>query len=331
MRALGLYPLTRLAFAAAIARWHAETRADFAVPIDRLPTRGALTRYAAAPHAGAVALPVPLDPLGIPELSRFDRTALLAAHAPVFEIDVTGAYDRPGTVTLDAEDRPAVDTSTATLYTRTAHALIGGQPHLQLVYAIYFTERPARGYFDPLAGRIDGVIWRVTLAADGTPLVYDSIHPCGCYHLFFPTQYATARQRDDGLDEGLFAPQVVRAPSGAERIVVRIESATHYIQRVIVQPRGGPARPLTIDDDRRLTSLPAARGGTRSAYGPDGLMPGTERGERMFFWPTGVESAGQMRQWGRHATAFVGRRHFDDPHLLDAYFSFAKPPLSIAP
>jgi hypothetical protein len=38
-----------------------------------------------------------------------------------------------------------------------------------------------------------------------------------------------------------------------------------------------------------------------------------------------------MRQWGRHATAFVGRRHFDDPHLLDAYFSFAKPPLSIAP
>jgi hypothetical protein len=27
-----------------------------------------------------------------------------------------------------------------------------------------------------------------------------------------------------------------------------------------------------------------------------------------------------MRQWGRHATAFVGRRHFDDPWLLDLYF-----------
>jgi hypothetical protein len=50
-------------------------------------------------------------------------------------------------------------------------------------------------------------------------------------------------------------------------------------------------------------------------------MPGTERGERYFLWPMGVESAGQMRQWGHHATAFVGRRHFDDPHLLDSYFT----------
>jgi hypothetical protein len=27
-----------------------------------------------------------------------------------------------------------------------------------------------------------------------------------------------------------------------------------------------------------------------------------------------------MRQWGRHATAFIGRAHFDDPHLLERYF-----------
>jgi hypothetical protein len=27
-----------------------------------------------------------------------------------------------------------------------------------------------------------------------------------------------------------------------------------------------------------------------------------------------------MRQWGRHATAFVGRRHFDDPRLVERYF-----------
>ena len=45
-----------------------------------------------------------------------------------------------------------------------------------------------------------------------------------------------------------------------------------------------------------------------------------ERLERAFFWPMGIASAGQMRQWGRHATAFVGRRHFDDPGLFDHYF-----------
>jgi hypothetical protein len=27
-----------------------------------------------------------------------------------------------------------------------------------------------------------------------------------------------------------------------------------------------------------------------------------------------------MRQWGHHATAFVGRRHFDDADLLDRRF-----------
>ena len=35
----------------------------------------------------------------------------------------------------------------------------------------------------------------------------------------------------------------------------------------------------------------------------------------------GVPEPGAMRQWGRHATAFVGRRHFDDPDLLERYFS----------
>jgi hypothetical protein len=27
-----------------------------------------------------------------------------------------------------------------------------------------------------------------------------------------------------------------------------------------------------------------------------------------------------MRQWGRHAVAFVGERHFDDPDFMDKIF-----------
>lgn len=41
------------------------------------------------------------------------------------------------------------------------------------------------GSLDLLAGRFDGIQWRVTLDHYGRPLIYDSIHPCGCYHLFF--------------------------------------------------------------------------------------------------------------------------------------------------
>jgi hypothetical protein len=63
-------------------------------------------------------------------------------------------------------------------------------------------------------------------------------------------------------------------------------------------------------------------GSHRSLFGPDGIIAGTERSASWLYWPTGVTAPGAMRQWGRQATAFVGKRHFDEPHLLDRYFEF---------
>jgi hypothetical protein len=331
LRVAGLYPLTRLAFAAGVRLWQDDTRATFAAPLAALPVRGRLVRFGAGAGAEPVALPVPADALGVPLLSRFDRSALLQQHAPVLEIDVAGEHDRPGTVVLDGEDRAAVDPARPLAYVRTSHALLGGRPHVQLVYTFWFTERPARGWFDPLSGRLDGLVWRVTLGLDGRPLVYDTIHPCGCYHLFFPTERVRARPTPDSLDEALFAPQTVRSPAANEVVVVRLESGSHYVQRVSIEPRAGAAAVrYAFEDERRLAALPRAGGGTRSAFGADGLVAGSERGERFFFWPTGVESAGQMRQWGHHATAFVGRRHFDDPLLLETYFETGPAPAHAA-
>ena len=182
----------------------------------------------------------------------------------------------------------------------------------------WFSERRARRQtFDLLAGKLDGVVWRVTVDSAGEALVYDSMHPCGCYHLFFPTDRVTARALPDTLDESMFAPQTVAKVSSGERVVLRIESGTHYLQRVL-----RPHRMIDSSRDYQVQIAHLARrgGGTRSAYGEDGMIAGSERGERWFFWPMGIESAGQMRQWGHHATAFVGRRHFDDPLLLDTYF-----------
>jgi hypothetical protein len=49
-------------------------------------------------------------------------------------------------------------------------------------------------------------------------------------------------------------------------------------------------------------------------------VPGTDRVERLVTWPLGIESAGAMREWGRHATALVGRRQFDDADLIERRF-----------
>ena len=78
-----------------------------------------------------------------------------------------------------------------------------------------------------------------------------------------------------------------------------------------------------MEDYALLRSLPAADGERKSLFGEDSLVRGSERPERWLFWPMGVPSAGAMRQWGHHATAFVGRRHFDDPGLIARYFERA--------
>jgi hypothetical protein len=64
---------------------------------------------------------------------------------------------------LAAEDRVVVDPAQPVVYTRVAHALLDGEVHLQLVYTFWFSERPAAGSFDLLAGRLDGLIWRVAM------------------------------------------------------------------------------------------------------------------------------------------------------------------------
>jgi hypothetical protein len=119
-------------------------------------------------------------------------------------------------------------------------------------------------------------------------------------------------------------PQAGRLDVAAgERVLLRLAAGTHYLQRVsvVAADGAGPAAlAYALRDDDELRSLPLPAGGRRSAFGPDGLIAGTERAERWLFWPMGIADAGSMRQWGRHATAFVGRRHFDEPDLLERRF-----------
>lgn len=448
-RALGLYPLTRLGFAAGIRAWQDRTREVFAQPLADLPIEGALQRLQPAAEAAAgltavaglparlpAALQDPTHPGGhvhpadaaaltdlLGDTSHAEHTqhadpsrgsghpggissahptllpdvlrALLRRHAPILEIDTTGAHDRVGPLAF-VGSRVAVDLTAAPVaYVRQTQALLEGRLHRQLVYTFWFPRRPKPHALDLLGGELDALIWRVTLDDDGQALLYDSIHACGCYHLFFTTERMRPRPGQPAgqgpLDEGLFMPRAgalvnprseLAARSGAlpphrtapagsppvamtkgwrepsvapstaasdvPRIVLRVQARTHYLQHVRwaapedastpQPPRGAPLPPLAygfVDEDT-LRSLPMAlapstaatappRPAHRSVYDPQGLIPGSERLERFLFWPMGIASAGQMRQWGRQATAFVGRRHFDDPRLLDRYFERVAP------
>jgi hypothetical protein len=252
-----------------------------------------------------------------------DLVDLLAAYAPSFEVEVAGDYDRFGQLRwLRERTTPSVDAAEQAVYAHTSHTLYRGQALLQFVYTIWFPERPPREPGDILAGTLDGLTWRVTLAPDGEPLVYDTIHPCGCYHMFFPTPRARARPAPDDIEEWAFSPQQLPRVRAGERPVLRIASGTHYIERIsFVQGIDSVAR-YELRDYAELRSLQRLEGGSRGAFGPDGLIPGTERPERHLLWAMGIRSAGAMRQWGRQATAFMGRRHFDDADLFEQRFEF---------
>jgi hypothetical protein len=328
-RVVGLYPLAHPIFAAGVGRWHAEAVDAFRGYSENKLPRPDVVRY--APFAGqeqplsqneaaALIAQASRDPLGriLPGPVELER--LFAAYAPVFEVEMGGEFDAIGALAWGNEAHPSVETARPLVYRRLAFTRYGGKVLPQLVYTAWFPERPGISAIDILAGKLDGMVFRVTLSADGTPLVYDSIHPCGCYHMFFPSARVRELPSPRAGDEWSFVPAPAPVPQAGQRVILHVQSRTHYLTGISVGAANAQISYL-FEDENSLRSLPLPGGGNRSIYAPDGLVTGSERPERMLFWPMGVPSAGTMRQWGHAATAFLGRRHFDDANLLDRRFA----------
>ena len=326
-RVFGLYPLTSLPFNAGVRNLHESMRADFSRSIDSLPVEGRLTRYhppsataaLSVDSVGGIVAAAATDPLGIPLLSPTDLQRLFDAFAPIYEIDVIGDDDRIGTVFWSGDEKPSVDVSRPAVFRRVSYTRFEGRTLLQLNYSVWFPSRPPKGNFDLLSGRLDGITLRVTLGRDGRPLIYDSMHNCGCYHLFLPTRRLIEKPPAAAHEELPLVAQHVALEKG--RVVLRIAHSSHYLQRLYYDTGAGEGASYVLGDDDSLRSLPLANGGRRSLFAPDGIVVGSERGERWLFWPMGIAEPGAMRQWGHHATAFVGTRHFDDPDLIERYFT----------
>jgi hypothetical protein len=171
---------------------------------------------------------------------------------------------------------------------------------------------------DLYGGPLDSVIWRVTLSPEGTPIAFDSIHGCGCYYLLFPGQGYRAIPPKDGAEPVLSPKTIATIPSG-HRLLLRLQTRTHYLQQtsLLGDTFEATARSYIFHELEQLRSLQMPNSTKRSLYGEDGIIGASERTERFLLWPYGVASPGAMRQWGTHAIAFIGRRHFDDPFLLE--------------
>ena len=142
--------------------------------------------------------------------------------------------------------------------------------------------------------------------------------------IFFQTDGLALRTEALTLPEPPLVPQVAPSLKSGQRTVIRVESGTHYIQRVYADYFNNATEdsihPYVWRDYRELYTSAVIGDGKRSLFAKDGLVKGSERNERWILWPMGIPSAGAMRERGRHAVAFVGRRHFDNAYLLEELF-----------
>jgi hypothetical protein len=306
-----------------VLKWHAEAHTSFSTDP---PTGWQTLRYVPEKSVdpqvvSQIVASAERDPLGIPNYPSSDVEFLFRAYAPDWNVQTDAEYDRIGTPIWTSKGELAIDTRQPRTYTLLSFTRFGQEILTQLNYIIWFPARPKEHPLDIYGGLLDGLNYRITLDRNGEPLLYETIHNCGCYYSAHPTRRLTVREKIDYSEP----PLILKAPElmhPKDRITVAMESRTHYVRHLYPSAR----RPQTaevvyaLEDYDELRSLPDSTGGRRSMFGPDSLAPGSERLERFILWPMGVVSPGAMRQWGRHAVAFVGERHFDDPFFMNVMF-----------
>ena len=205
-RVLGVYPVARLFVSRGVRRWHNEERSKFSIEapegwhaISYVPEKSG-----DMPTASQVVEEAFRDDLGIPKYSPEAMTALLQIYAPIWEVQTQGAYDRIGAPFWIREDKLGVDTRQPVTFTRISYTRFEKKILTQLNYTIWFPSRPKEKALDIYGGFLDGVTFRITLDKNGSPLLYETMHNCGCYYKAYPTDRLHVREKIDYANHLLF-------------------------------------------------------------------------------------------------------------------------------
>ena len=328
MRVFGLYPLSSFFVMYGINHWHESTRASFEKAGHEDGNKADYLFY--QPATGTIPSGIELagtfkiarnNPLSIPLFDARSMRALFDRYAPVWEIETLQDADHFGMPAWTDSGNLKIDTGRPAVFDYVSYTRIHDHVLLQLNYTIWFPARPVTGWLDILGGNLDGITWRVTLDDNGMPVFYDAMHNCGCYHMVFPVSGYQLKDNQQFYEEPLLVPAVAPALHAGEHMIVTVEGGTHYIMNIHSGNLSPSALMYTFADYNKLRELRAGTDGYRSMFDARGLVAGTERKERWILWPMGIIEPGAMRQRGQHATAFVGKRHFDDPYLFQDYFS----------
>lgn len=300
-------PASPIALAPPAPRREAQIKADFAKDAAQLSSPGTLTLWQPQAAAADEEAPPSFDRLSHDELGRSGMTtqwwtSLAEAHAPRWLIETASQQDRPGAPmwieNKDGSVQLGINLDQPTVYYQASYMRFGGRSLIQFVYFVFFQSG------SPDMAPLDGMAWRVTLDPDGKPLVYDSVRMDGSDHLWFPAQALPTRAIAQDQKDLTLALQT--AP--AEPWAVRLGSADHLARRLVpVTPAQGTAKIYALKPYEDLLTLDLPKGGTRSIYGPTGLL-------------AGARTPNAPRQFGVLPATPTGKFYFDDPYLIETVF-----------
>lgn len=168
----------------------------------------------------------------------------LARYAPVFlHQNDEQTFNRIGRAAARYDDRGKeqvyIDPSSPTLYVQERHFTGQRGEYTNLIYRVHFDRVPLSWVpFHVTAGRNMGLLVVVTLDGQGRPVLVTTVHTCGCYVAFVPTDAlpADAYPQDwESPNQKVFGetlPSRIRLSSdgsGATKLGVLLRDGNHRV------------------------------------------------------------------------------------------------------
>jgi hypothetical protein len=296
-------------------------------------------------------------PITRDQLAQASPEVLVNYYAPIFvqqRVDTRAQrfpypaeYDRIGAAHLRREPDGKLKSYVAgqpTVYAIFRKLPIDGREHVQLTYTAWYPAHPRMTTIDLESADIDSCVLRVTLDRQNSPLFYETIAACGCFHKIFVGRWLEEQARQQ------YGPPEKDKKLCVERTVA--DAIEWDVAGLVDEPRDRPRRPvvfLKAGDHRVIGVGSAARlrlppperrqsyemssyadlyevpiDGTRERaafFDMDhgGKVRGAERrGEKFLFSFAGVDSAGQPRADDQIKMHF-DQSNWGDPTIYSKY------------
>ncbi len=226
---------------------------------------------------------------------------LLTRFAPMIKIfDSEDGVNKIGTAKALSNKEVYIDSSEASIYTLKQNFQIEDRQYTNLIYRVHFQKIPFSIFpFNLSYGKNVGLIFVVTLNEAGEPVLFTTVHTCGCYKAMMATPYTPESAYPDSwvnLEEkqkvyGERLPTVLKINEQNPDICVAIRPHEHRIMDAF------PCNKSTQNFEQ-AQQLPLASLRTLK----------TEEGETSFFHESGYREGfvkGAVKPWESMSLSFL--------------------------